>query len=389
MNSKRGLLTRTFVMIVLFCLSFSFVSAIGISPAKATINYEGPFSTNISYNIRSNNNFPIVAGVELGGSMLEYVTVYNDEIPLAPGASGSFKLNLDIPQDHDYAGKQIVWVKAYEKEVDRGTESTIMVTTSASAAIVVYFPYPGKYIDIKTLKVENVKEGEDSNLEWELISRGEQDVTYGVEIEIFDSDDTVVITKEYARTNLKAGDTYGKKEVLSTKNLKPGRYNAILTLDYNGKSKSKEASFNIGEEDVELVDYTPKNLTFGEINKMKLSVKSLWNDDFDNVYATIKIDSAEASTPTATVTPFKTIKLEQFIDISGLNESEYDGMVTIFFADTSKEYPITVNIVKPIVIVPEEPRKGISMLSITFILLALILIALVIVVLRQKKKSYP
>jgi len=389
MNKKRGIIYTLSLLIILLIMCSSSVLAIGLSPAKAIINYEGPFESNITYNIRSNSRYNIVAGVNITGELSKYIKIDKDEVPLKPGSSGSFRLNINVPENHGLAGKQIAWVKVYEKQVDRGVESTIMVTTSASAAIVVYFPYPGKFIDITNLKVDNVNEGEDSNLVWEITSRGEQDVVYSVVIDIIDLNNNTVISKEYAKTTLRAGDVYETKEKLSTNNLKAGRYKTHLILKYEDKVKTSDAYFNIGEEDVELVDYNPKNLTYGEINKMRFSVKGLWNDKFDSVYAHVKIDSVESTTPTLSLDAFKTINLEQYVDVSGLNETEYNGSVEIFFDENSKTYPITVNVVKPIVELPKEVKSGISLLSIYFILLALILIGLVVFVLIKKRKSYP
>jgi hypothetical protein len=158
--------------------------------------------------------------------------------------------------------------------------------------------------------------------------------------------------------------------------------------------KKSAVKFNVGYESVNLDDYTPKTMVYGNINEVKLNVRNLWNGQFNNVYGVIEIigeniSGVKTTTPSGILAPFSNLELRQFIDIRHLPEGKYNAIITIHFDDLSNTFPAEFVIAKEILPVVEE-KKGIS--SKTYIIMGislgvLLLLTFIFFILFRKNKT--
>ena len=368
-----GLLSLLFVVI------FSFqAEAIGASPARVTVDYKDGVDLNVPYSVRNNAGRDIVAEITLGGgSLAEYVSVNTQSIPIKIGQRGSFELTMKIPPGINLIGPQKLFIIITEDVPSGGGLGT---RTEVMPDIIVNFPYPGKYLEINRLEVKNINIGEDTTLNWGVISRGTEVTTFYGVFSIYDTQNNRVFTKEYPTRSINPGETMSVEEGLTTRSFDAGEYNATLTVHFDGKQVDTYTIFRIGTEDIELKSYT-KNLTKGIINPFSVVAENLWNGKF-RVYATINIQGVTATTPTMTAMAFSNVVLEQYINAQNLEVGTHEGTITLFFDDNEKSFPITVDVFE----VEEESSFAALILPIASIVIIIVLIVVVLFFAFKKKK---
>lgn len=375
-------------LFVLMIICSGMVTSLGISPPKVVYDYSGPFSDEIAFTVRSNSPFPAIIGVNITGAMTEYATIINKEFRLESQSRAGFKIVLDIPGDHGLVGKQVLWIEAAEIEVIREDSASIMFATGVSPAIVVNFPYPGKFLEIYSARIKSVNEGENSEFLRKVISRGEQDASFTSKLVVRDNNDQMVVEQAYPSVFIKGMDTYSKTDTIITNNLVSGKYTTEFTIYYDGEEKTQKSTFQVGEENITLVDYRPKVLPKGEISEMVFEIENMWNGDFDNVYGIMTFENVSASTPSEKLTSFGKVKLRQFMDFRSYDVGEYEGSIEVHFDDNVREFSLTIGINESEV-EPEKtktPTMTILLYS-SLAVLIIFLILLVILLLKSKKKQ--
>lgn len=382
---------RLLSLIVLFAATISImiqpVQSIGLIPAIKQYDYQGPFTDKIDYVASWNSNRPGVLGADLDGELAKYATLDIVEgQQLKKGEAGGFSVTLDVPENHGLIGKQVLWVRAYEVPPE-ASSGLFVITTAVRGAIVVNFPYPGKYLEISQFELSDIPEGGNSVLSWKVRSRGDETVGYTAKMVIYNADDSVFLQKDYSLKTIQPDELQEIVEVVQTSKLKPGKYKAELFVEYVGESKSAETQLRVGEEDLELTDYSPKEVVKGEISEFTLTVESLWSGVFENVYADISVQSVTARTPSTYLEGFESKQLKQFVDLRSLDIGQYEGVVKVVFDGNERQFPIQINITEPViedlVEVKESSGSGAVFWIIICVLIVLIIAGLIIIIRRK------
>ncbi len=404
----RGLRLYFAVMFLLvFCSSE--VLSLGVSPATANYIYDKESGIDESFDLKvmaSSPNtkfidiklveystpFGIPDGVVLFNStqMEEYVTLSTNSIDVSK--ENNLRVRVRIPPHADVYGPN--WFGIQLKERPEGEGGFFSITTAVLFKVSIDASYPGQYLDITKFSVDNVNEGESSKLYWQVKGRGEQRTSFIAGFEIFSDKGESVFKRDLGggfveRLEVYPSDSY--YESLPTNTFTPGVYEGVLTVKFLNNTKKLSTKFNIGYESVALDEYSPKNLTYGNINEISLQIRNLWNGEFKNVYGVISIkglnySEIKSTTPSGTLTPFGTVVLKQFVDVRALPEGKYDSTITVYFDDSSTSFPAEFIIAKEVVPVVEE-KKEISQK--TYLIAgisigALILVVLIVFLLRRK-----
>jgi len=352
--------------------------AIGAAPARVSINYEPNKEITIPYTVRSNTDRDILVNVSLLGDLSKYVKISTNNMPLKPGETTTFDLTLKFPVLTGYVGPNNIRVSIAENApVGGGFASRTVVIPK----ITVNFPYPGKYLDVSKFSVGNTNQGSPATVDLELTSRGTEFTDYTAIVDILDENNATIYTKNIASGSIKPQDSISKTNTLEVEKIKPGEYTAVLRVFYADQEKNLTSKFRIGTESLNLESYAPKNASFDSVIPLKFEIKNNWNGNFQNVYGEINIANATATTSTKSIGPFGDISLEQFIDLRGLQSGKYNGTITLHFDKNVKEFPITIDILKP------ESDHSLVMIIIV-ILLLVVLLGLSVVLYVRKRKNH-
>jgi len=365
------------------------VSAVGISPVKRIYDYKPGLEDTLEFQAISNSGVPGYVDITLEGDLAKYGEVINDSAFLQNGERHKFLVHFKLPDSglEDLVGKQTLWIRVEERPPDSAS-TTIAVTTAVRGVIVVNFPYPGKYLDISSFNIENVKEGENTAVKFGVVSRGSETTIFTTSLSLYDPTGQTIYEKNFDAKILEADQEYSGNALLDTKLFKPGAYSAKLFLKYEDEEKTAETTFLVGEKNISIDAFLPQILSYGKINEVTISAKSLWNDAFSKVFAVIEIANKSATTPTKGLQPFGSTNLVQFIDTSELDEGLYDADVTVYFDDNVKKKTFSVNI-SDLTVVEEENGFSISMTTILVTVIVLLVVAIIVIFLYEylKKKK--
>lgn len=373
-----------FFLLLIFS-SFS-VYAVGLSPAIGSAEFYPGFDESIKYTVRGNSqsNSKIVMGVS--GPLSSYVTLDKDTVSVSPGEVAFFNARVVIPDNHGLVGPQPFYIDVNEI-ADADDDRMIVVTTGVQGRFTVYFPYPGKYLDITALSVPHIGQGDNTGYDWVVKSRGGESVTFDAVLTLYDSQNKSMTSKTYSGITLVPQQEYSGKGSFDTRTAEPGQYGVNLTINYDGVEKSTVTTYNIGEESIDLVSYYPINLTMGEINSITIVVKSLWNLRIDNVYAKIDIPGATTTTQTIQLNPFDTISISQYINVPAFEETkEIPANITVFFNGKQREFQAKFLLVES---KSDESSGNLVQIVIIIgaILFLIMLVLIVLLVKGQKKKK--
>ncbi len=382
-------------IIAIILISVSDATAIGISPGKVEINYDP--ATGIDFErpffVRNNAGRDIVAKISLSESdLLEYAELSTTEIPLKPGASGGFTVRLRIPRGlttNDFMGVNNLWIVATESVPDQ--DQLIVVRTSVATRIEVSFPYPGRYLEISSFSINAVNEGLESPFEFKVRSRGEEHASFTAKLEVFGRDNETLIVREFTRSEISPGETLTRGGTLPSSTFSPGIYPAKLTVFYDDKTITQDASLRIGEEEIEFVSFNPQELLYRTINPVRLTIESLWGEHFDNVYAEITLGPTTTRTPTERLPRFGTVSFNHYIDTTGIEPGKHDATIKVFFSGKTKEFPVPLTVLteqETREIRGETQERSFNMIHFMIGLSILVLILLIVNILflfRKKK----
>ncbi|MFW6311740.1 MAG: hypothetical protein ACOC1K_05840, partial [Nanoarchaeota archaeon] len=130
------------------------VLALGVSPAKVTMDFVPGYSNTFEYTVKdvpSNSD----VNLSLEGELAKYASLDTTHLE----GNGKFYVTLELPEEIETPGKNRI--KVVVEEVPKKDDFGGMVGTSVTmkAAIDINVPYPGKYLEIEKFRAGNVNLG--------------------------------------------------------------------------------------------------------------------------------------------------------------------------------------------------------------------------------------
>ncbi len=378
------------ITLILTINTISTVKAIGVSPAKITIDYKPGLEGEYQFMVKNNAGYPLDATISFSGDFAEYATAEPETVSLRESKIGYFKVKIKLPEEWDKPGKNILRVNVIESVENSGGINT---RTAVVPWIVINVPYPGRYAQITSFKVadgkKGVNEGEDTPVEFSIKNMGKEDLDkVNAKIELIDNQEKVLETQEFNNLEIKQGETYSKSLMLSTKNKEPSDYQAKLTVTYDDKVLERKTNFIVGKFDMKIINYT-REIEKEGIKEFFVEIQNRWKG---KVFAEAQItlpNGTTARTPREQFNDFQQKKLTGYIDTSKLSEGPNQGTITLYFSENNlgeqeeqKTEAIIINVIKK-----KEPATE-SPLNIKINMTTLIIIALVILLIINSFVMY-
>ncbi|MEM4268075.1 MAG: hypothetical protein QXK37_04580 [Candidatus Woesearchaeota archaeon] len=388
-----------YIIILVFLLSILEAYALGVT-AHRGINFEPNLeeSFQICFRNSHNNYFPIEISVT--GELAEYITLRDKTLTLGPYESKCTEYYVKLPQSIDKYGPVVTRIigsqvmDPYEHGMFGAQENIVHKFT-------VFVPYPGKYISFELVS-ENVNQGEPVQFTLIATNLGQEDIESAKGfVEIYGADNyaNYVTTVETKEKPIKSLETIRLYTFLQTADLKSGSYKAIGVLKYDGEKAQDEDTFNIGQLQVIINDYT-RNLTRGRINKFDINISSAWNNRIERIYGEASITGVPSKmiTPTIVLDPWTTNTLTGYLEIPPDTPlGEVDGKITLYFENTTTKN-ILVNITEnpdakkslkeePKEVKEKSIKEWFSATNIIVILIILFIILDIYLIVHKEKKK--
>jgi len=368
--NKRGYILFFILILCISLIKIGYARDIGVSPPRIAINFEPGLKQ--TFNFKFTGDIGSEYEIFVEGDLSPYIALSKEKI-YGPDVVA---VHLELPNSIDPPGPHKLQVGIREIPPEG---PGIMIVGDVRANLVVFVPYPGKYLETE-FSTSDARYGEFSDFNLKVISRGEEDLTASINIEVYDSQDNLVNKMDLGEHFIKSQEIKEFNEKFDTIGFRAGEYKAVAIVSYDGKEVIKEDKFKIGELIIKIVGHSD-NFVRGIINRLDIEIESLWNDPIEEVYAEILIPNYNIrfKTPFETVTGFSRTNLTGYFDPTPIDKDVFFGSITVYYAD--KEMRKLVNFK-----MKKEVDYG-KYLMIGGIILVLILIIILIYVTLLKKEA--
>lgn len=258
---------------------------------------------------------------------------------------------------------------------------TVGGLAAVASTVTVLSLYPGIYPTF-SLSSYDIGLGEKMNLTVNIDNFGTQDIQEAyANIDIYDSDGNLITTLKTNNVRVPSkksslGSVSAQATFDSSKfGLKPGFYNAIATLSYDGQTlpEKKESLFRLGTLKVNVVDWT-KTIYANVTNKFVITIESDWSGKIDDVYARVSTPDGILKTPNLDIDKFQRAQLEAYWEVKKTELGNQTISIELFYAGLSEIKQVVVEVVPPIGPGVEKPQL-ISPILLGMIILALLIAA--------------
>lgn len=352
---------KTWMLVLMFLVVTSTVSAIGVSPARKTIFYEPGMQGSFDIRILNNEFKDMKVKIYTEGDLKDIITFSKDKVEIGRGGKveiskvlyfddvemgfditdESKKLTYNFELSNNLEKPGIHEIKIFAQEVPRSGDGETVVGAVGAVAhqFHIIVPYPGKYLEAE-LRISETALGEPVTFVIPVRSMGYDDINSvkGV-LEIFDSSNNLVGTVETNEISLKSKAKSELVALWDAIGVEPGIMKAKLTVHYDGKTANVEKTFNFGQVLLDLIYMVVRDFRLGEIAKFDTLVENKWSELVENVYVeTIFFDKFgdevnRFKTPTENFEGGARKELVGYMDTIDMEIGVYDLKVLLFYED--------------------------------------------------------
>jgi len=314
------------LFLLLLFMSGVVSAALGIAPAVKKYNFAPGKVIEINFDVISDDPNQLIE-IYASDDLAEFVTLSRKEI-VGPGR---FTAVISLPQVLAKPGKNILGIGVREVP----SESSFFGTKiDVRASIVIFAPYPGRYIETE-LSVSDGNVDEEIPIQVYVINRGKEDLNINVYIDFFDSNGDKISTMTFQSVTMETNNERFFRKFLNTTGYKPGDYVAEAVINYGEEIRINE-TFRIGSLFVNITNFTENLLQEEGFQEFSVGIESKWNGDLKEVFADVNISNDFGSvifrTPSTDLKAWTAGELVGFVDTSDM-EGEYNVEIVLSYAD--------------------------------------------------------
>lgn len=343
-NSKRWSVEKypTHVLFSMFfilaiILSLTFVSTLGVTPARNTLDYIGSSSETYSFTIINSEQKDMDLKLGVRGNLANYINLEKTSIHI-DSSEEQVKVfyTLNLPKDLS-PGTQVGEIIITQDIKSVEGENYIGATLAVVTQVYVYVPYPGKYAEAK-LNVINADSNGDATFVISVASKGQFDLSnVYANIDVYSALNEKIDSFNTRSYTIKSGE---KQDIIHKwkADVQTGNYKAKVALIYDDKIINLEDDFSVGEAHIELQELYVNDFSLGQIVKVNMLLENKWSEAIIGVHSIMdihaktgeKIDSVKS--PDYDIEPLGKQILASYWDTIGVREGNYDVKITL-------EYP--------------------------------------------------
>ncbi len=370
--SKKLLIIAGVLMIVLLLAG---VSALGVTPARTTLNFKPGEEQTISFSIINSESRDMNLVVYVQGELNKSVGIIGENsFEMKSGEENKqMSYTFKMPQTLN-PGLHTADVVIMQLPGKSGTsEAFVGAAVAVVTQIYVYVPYPGKYAE-SDMSVVNAEQGGEATFIIPVVSRGNLDlVSVKANIDVYNKMGEKVGSFNTAEISVPSGE---KKDIVAKwkADVPVGMYRAVATLMYDGESLQLEKQFSVGSQDLDLQQVEVKDFSLGEIAKFEMLIENKWSEPISQVYAQTQIFDnegkvmADFKSATYDIEPLTKTVMVSYWDTAGVRVGTYDSSVFLRYGQKSsqKDFKLKVSeqeieiIGLGYVISSEKPAKNTS-----------------------------
>jgi len=326
---------RKFFVLLFGIFMIGGVLALGVSPARTTLDFESELEREIVFDIVNSGERDIDLALSAQGDLGEYIKIESPRVSLSfLEESKSLSYIVSLPKKLSpglHTGKIVVMEVPEEAET---AGSYIQATLAVAVQLHVYVPYPGKYANAD-LYIYGSGVGEDIRFVIPVVSAGKFDLSsVRANVDIYNKVNEKIDSFNTKSVEIPSGN---KRELVYDWNadVLPGEYIAKATVIYDDGALNLEKIFNIGSRELELQEIVVNDFSLGEIAKLEMLVENKWGEAIGGVHidTEIKDDGGDVvSSFESAAQDIAALSKQVFVsywDTLGVTPGDYDAEVSI------------------------------------------------------------
>lgn len=384
-NMRYPLLGIFVVCLVLF--SSSICTALGVTPARTTIDFQPSQAHTIGFHIINSEHGDYRVDLSSAGDLREFISFNESTIFVRntdSSVAGTYTLRLPSDLSPGLHTTDIILT-----QVSTGTSSSgasIGASVSTATSLSVFVPYPGKSLAASF----DVRGGEDHMPVFvlPLVHQGTDPIEHvRAHIVVYSSDNSVVDEFETEDISLAPHELRDIRSPWTT-SLPVGNYHATARVSYDGLTlPSLETSFSLGAPAVIFENMTTNNFHLGTIVPLHIVVANTWSESLEQTYVTLTIKDSTGvivgniTSPRIDVPAFGSRDILVYWDTSGIPRGAYSALVTTHFKDRSLEKELHLDVEQSQLIVNGASRavESPTTHNYTMIIIAVVLLVLLLI----------
>jgi hypothetical protein len=334
---------RKLVFLLIGIFMISSVCALGVTPARTTLDFEPGASKSIGFQILNSGNEDMKVVFSAQGELAKYISLDVSEASISAGeGSKSFSYTLNLPSELS-PGLHTGEVFAMQLPTGSTSEgSQILATLAVRTQVHLYVPYPGKYANAK-MYVYGANIGEEVKFVIPVVSAGEFDLTsVRANVDVYNKLNEKVDSFNTDSISVSSG---ARKELAYSwrADVPIGDYVAKASLIYDDGTLELEEVFSVGSEELELQEISVNDFSLGEIAKLEMLVENKWSEPIGGAHVETKIMNDRGGV----VSSFKSASYDvgalskqvfvSYWDTAGVKVGTYETEVSINYADKSSK----------------------------------------------------
>ena len=334
---RSGMNKLVFLLVGIFLISS--VYALGISPARTTINFEPGLVKTVNFNIINSGGKDLKVIFSAQGDLAKYISISSEdgEIP-ASEKSKTFSYTLRLPK---YLKPGLHKGGIFVMQLPSGNvsgNSQIQATLAVVTQVYLYVSYPGKYATAQ-MYVYNANQGENVKFVIPVVNAGKFDLTsVYANIDVYNNMGRKITSFNTKTVEIKTG---ARKELVYNwkANVPIGEYQAKATLVYDDGTLNIEKTFSIGNKNLVLQSIKVNDFSLGQIAKLQMLVENKWSEPIKDAYIETNIKDSSGDL----ISSFKSasyniaaLSKQNFVsywDTAGVLKGTYDAEISINYAN--------------------------------------------------------
>lgn len=381
-----------FVLVSMFLAVSHPVSALGIAPANKDLNFEPYLAKDIRYRILNTNHEDLNIRIATSGELANYIIFNETSLHILPEESERYVYaKVRLPESIGAPGPHRLEILFYENHTSSLVGgATIKSSLEVISTLTINVPYPSKYVEAG-LYILKPQAKDEILFRVPVTNKGSEDVESVYATIDISSRSGFIDSVETEQSSIKTEGAARLSASWKYTHVKNGTYNATAIVDYDGKQTKISKPFRIGDINIEIADVKLKDLRIGEISKLTILLRNIWNEDLDDVFGIITLTDPSGTelkkfkTLSTAIKSYGLSEIDSYLDARDLRPDLYTLKVEIFYKDYRFVRNIHLDLAKPAE--SESPKEVSEITVLALIFSALNTLILLILIYRWRSNK--
>jgi len=385
-------LRKRLVLAFILLILIQEASSIGVTPTNFEVWFEPDKEADYRFAARVRETEPSNVVLYAKGDLSDNIIFPVNETELVPEEWTDFNFTIKFPAlMAPGLHENRVGIAGKAKSGPDGGGTGIGVIAGVEILLYVRVPFQGRFLELKNFEISTGEVNKPVEFLITVRNLGKEKVDDATaRITIKDGKGELIGTITSDSKQIEPRETSTLRAEWTTSS--PGEYIAEALLIYdNNRLTVPPKNFRVGDLLVDIYNVSAPPIKKGEVAKVNVDIRSMWNLQIDKVYADLIVKDAsgaqvgEGVSQTVDLGKWSTASLLIYWDSKAMPVGDYTGNVVLHYAGKTSEKPVIIQIKNPSIFAKLEENLLVAVLIGVVILM--MIFNLVILLVRRKKNN--